>query len=617
MAKARVLAVDDQRYFRELVEGLLSEAGFEARVASSGEEALRILEQSHFDVVITDLVMPGMDGCELVHRIKDRDPDQDIIVVTGVVDVRTAVEAMKLGATDYLLKPFDRSTLASTLEGILQARRLKGEHARLLAENIEYLGERSLFQRALRLFARLSVPPLAEEIVEGLCVETQSQRGVIWTATRDGGPLELAAARGLVRLEEEPERFDPSQLPAALQQGTLRVAPARDTPAGVAGLELLVALRSEGRVIGVVRLGDKLGGDSFDSVDGHCAERFASFAELALANAMRFRRLERRTLQDPGTGTYIYPYFEDVARNEIEKANRFGRPFSLLALDLGQVQELRREWDEKRLEDWLGAVGRCLREPLRTTDLLASDASRFWALLPEADALGAAQLKERSREALEASDLFRGIDPGRGVRPSLATATYPGDGTQLESLVRTLEDRLAEAERNRVQLRELERLSFGDSLHALLRHGRSGRGETAGQITRFVLEEVARRPHERRLLFLAPGRTLAHAVADGLGALRGVATQAEIAVLAEGERPAYADVGVAWVSPERTGGVTPFLVHYGDGPPYALISDEGAGGRARLFHTADRSVVEHLALRLQRELGIRPPVERAAREESA
>ena len=67
MPKARILAVDDQRYFRELIEEFLVEEGFEAQTASTGEEALHILENVDFDVVLTDLVMPGMDGTELVH----------------------------------------------------------------------------------------------------------------------------------------------------------------------------------------------------------------------------------------------------------------------------------------------------------------------------------------------------------------------------------------------------------------------------------------------------------------------------------------------------------------------------------------------------------------------
>src|SRR5574338_161703 len=127
MAKGRILAVDDQRYFRELITSLLSQEGFEVRAASSGEEALHVLEVERFDVVVTDLVMPGMSGTDLVSRIKARDPEQDVVVVTGVVDVRSAVDAMKVGASEYLLKPFDREALARSLDAILQRRRLRIE----------------------------------------------------------------------------------------------------------------------------------------------------------------------------------------------------------------------------------------------------------------------------------------------------------------------------------------------------------------------------------------------------------------------------------------------------------------------------------------------------------
>ena len=118
MPKARILAVDDQRYFRELIDGLLSHEGYEVHTAESGEQALRALECDDYDVIVTDLVMPGIDGTELVQQIKERRPDQDIIMVTGVVDVKSAVEAMKVGATDYILKPFDRKVLTRSLDKI-------------------------------------------------------------------------------------------------------------------------------------------------------------------------------------------------------------------------------------------------------------------------------------------------------------------------------------------------------------------------------------------------------------------------------------------------------------------------------------------------------------------
>ena len=111
MSQGRILAVDDQLYFRVYLEDLLCEADYEVVTHASGADALAALEAGGFDVVITDLVLPGMDGSELVQRVKERWPNQEIVVVTSVGDVKTAVDAMKLGATDYLLKPLDRPAL--------------------------------------------------------------------------------------------------------------------------------------------------------------------------------------------------------------------------------------------------------------------------------------------------------------------------------------------------------------------------------------------------------------------------------------------------------------------------------------------------------------------------
>ena len=164
MSKARILAVDDQRYFRDLIEGLLEDAGYEVQTASSGEDALHVLELEDFDIILTDLVMPGIDGSELIGKIKERRPHQDVVMVTGVVDVKIAVDAMKQGAVDYILKPFDRDALIDSIEKILKQRRLHDEHARLVAENLEFMGVLSLFERAAGFFSTLAVEPLAERI---------------------------------------------------------------------------------------------------------------------------------------------------------------------------------------------------------------------------------------------------------------------------------------------------------------------------------------------------------------------------------------------------------------------------------------------------------------------
>jgi diguanylate cyclase (GGDEF)-like protein len=602
------VAVDDQRYFRELIAGMLADEGFDAQTAASGEEALHILELAEFDVVLTDLVMPGMDGSELVHRVKQRSPEQDIVVVTGVVDVRTAVDAMKLGATDYLLKPFDRQTLGAALEAILQNRRLQSEHERLLAENIEYIGERTLYERALGLFSTLAIEPLAVRIVEGLCLETRAQGGVIWVASEtDGERFDLAAARGLVRLADETEARELAELPTALQEGQAQTVlegwgeeEGEQTPA------LYAALRRDGRVIGLVRLSDKLEGEAFDGLDRVSVEKFLHFGEVALANAIRMRGLERRSLQDAATGAYNFDYFRDVVRNEIEKAHRFGRSLGLLKLDLGPVERLRGLGSEAARRPWLAGIAEELACHLRATDLLAIDAGhRFYALLAEADALAAAVLRRRAEEALEQSDLLTGL--AADLRPQLrvGVAVYPGDGTHLEGLLEVLDARVAEQKESAVAGLGLEQLSLAAALQALVREGRPERPETADQLVRFVMEEVARRPRERGLVYAAPGVALADAVREGLEGLRDGPTRTDLVVIAEGERPSFTTPAVNWVEPSRAPGLPPFLIHYGDCPPYALIREEGhAGAPARLFHSGDRSLVEYLAFRLQRELAV-------------
>ena len=119
-----------------------------------------------------------------------------------VVDVKTAVEAMRKGATDYILKPFDREALVETVGRILERQSLRDEHARLVEENLEYMGVVSLFERATGLFSTLAVEPLTERLLEGLCLETRARTGVLWLAEGIGSEsLTLVGVRGPVRLD--------------------------------------------------------------------------------------------------------------------------------------------------------------------------------------------------------------------------------------------------------------------------------------------------------------------------------------------------------------------------------------------------------------------------------
>ncbi|MGH0036522.1 MAG: response regulator [Myxococcota bacterium] len=609
MPRARILAVDDQRYFRELIEGLLTGEGYTVRTASSGEEALHVLEREDFDVIITDLVMPGIDGSQLVAAVKERNPDQDMVMVTGVVDVKTAVDAMKQGATDYILKPFDRNTLTRSLDTILQRRRLHEEHARLMAENLEYMEVLSLYERAAGLFSTLSTQPLAERLIEGLCLETRAQSGVLWLAEDVGEPrLWLASARGLVHLDEENEELDADalgpELAPLVREGRSLTLP---TPrGGGTGGALYVPLRHAGGLVGLARLGDKLEGDDFGEHDRAAAEKFVSLGAVAVANALRFRALERRSFRDPTTKAYTYAYFEDVVRNEIQKASRFDRQFSLVRVDLGSLGELRRSAGESELGLWLESVVHHVSRVLRSTDLVAVESDRrFAVLLPETDALGGAVLKERIERAIEESGVLDSMRQDSRRELTLAVATFPTDGTQLEALARVLDRRVEEEKSSLLRALDLQDLKFGDAVEALMEEASHAPAETPGEIARFLLEEVRRRPNDRGMLVVSPGPELTPMVEQEIERLTGVDSGIEVVVVGDGDGTRGASLPVTWVDPDRAGTERRFALYYGDGPAYAMLADVQDGAREwPLFHTSDRALVEHLAFRLQRDLGV-------------
>ncbi len=605
MSKARILAVDDQRYFRELIEGLLDDEGYEVQTTSSGEEALHILEREDFDVVITDLVMPGIDGTELVRRIKERLPSQDVVMVTGVVDVKTAVDAMKQGATDYILKPFDRATLVDSLHKILGQRRLKDEHARLMEENLAFMGVLSVFERAAGLFSTLSVEPLAERLVEGLCLETRAQSGVLWVAEDPGHEvLQLVGARGLVRVDQEPDsiRLDEVEdawCPGISESRSVLAALPEDLDGHPA---LFVPIRAAGLTLGILRLSDKLDGEDFDASDCAMAEKFCEFGGSAIHNALRFRALERRSLRDPETRAYSRAYFDDAVRNEIQKANRFGHRFSILRIELEGFTGADRESPARGVEREIVEAARRVEGSLRATDLLATEEDgAFLLLLPQTDALGAGVLAQRIRTSFAA--LWEG---SRVPTARFASTTFPVDGTQVDSLLRVLEERVDQSRKSLLA----QQPGLGGAqpldplLDRLLELGTVEPVEAEGQILRFVLEDIVRRPAERGVLFLSPGVRWLPDVLDALQEIRGQACRTEIILLAEGQER-EPNPQITWVSKSALDSRRPFLVYFGDGPAYAMIGQLTlAAARAAIFQTADRAFVEHLAFELARELEI-------------
>jgi putative nucleotidyltransferase with HDIG domain len=125
----RILVVDDEEPIREIVASMLGTAGYACKQAASGMEALAVLTSGEeFELMLSDLMMADLDGIGLLERTKEKYPDMPVVMVTAVHDISVALAAIRNGAYDYLLKPFEREQLLNTVSRALENRRLKVEN---------------------------------------------------------------------------------------------------------------------------------------------------------------------------------------------------------------------------------------------------------------------------------------------------------------------------------------------------------------------------------------------------------------------------------------------------------------------------------------------------------
>ena len=130
-----VLIVDDEPNVLNIIREAVATAGFQATTCESSNEALPLLEAQPPDLLLTDLRMPGINGLELLRSAQENSPDMQVVILTGYGDMKSAVEALRLGAFDYLSKPVDMERLVQTLQNGSERRRLVLENRDLVRKS--------------------------------------------------------------------------------------------------------------------------------------------------------------------------------------------------------------------------------------------------------------------------------------------------------------------------------------------------------------------------------------------------------------------------------------------------------------------------------------------------
>lgn len=185
--QATILVIDDERSVTDLLSEDLAEEGYHYVTADTGEAALKRLSRDNFDVVLLDLKLPGISGIDVLKQVKSNCPETMVIVVTGTGDTQTAVEVMKLGAVDYITKPFELERVNSSIKEALKAKTVWSSKPTPKKEGAKPTAEEADWTRYL------------DDIAEGVETRLDSFTGHVMTTTVIEGAI------GIARSMEIPE----------------------------------------------------------------------------------------------------------------------------------------------------------------------------------------------------------------------------------------------------------------------------------------------------------------------------------------------------------------------------------------------------------------------------
>ncbi len=430
-----VLLVDDERFARTVYSDYLRASGYDVEVAEDADAALELLRRRRFDVLLTDVILPGSSGLDLLSAAKQLDPDLGVTVITALDKVDPAVRAMKSGASDYLVKPVTPEQLQLAVQRCLSTREL-------LAENKVLRAHLTLFETGQRIAATLDRDQLVPMALSAIASACRSPAAALLERASDGTWM-LSGAHGLGEgpasdlLEAcrpaldglGPEALGPEEAPEVGAE-----IEAADGNGGPLARVRLLPVTEEGLVLGAIAV---RGGVALDAVSAEATGFLCRNLGLALRNLGRLKQVEHLAYLDDLTHLYNTRYLE-VA---LERETQSGRPFTVLFMDLDHFKAVNDQHGHLSGSRMLVEVARVLRSCVRDDDVLVRyGGDEYVVLLVGIDSGGGLKVAERIRRAVEDHRFLSREGARVRVTASIGLASYP-EHAQDKSEILDLADR--------------------------------------------------------------------------------------------------------------------------------------------------------------------------------
>ncbi|MCK5126234.1 MAG: GAF domain-containing protein [candidate division Zixibacteria bacterium] len=315
--KERIIVIDDEKRICDSLKTLLTESGYDVKTFNKSEDASLEIKTGNFDLIVSDIKMPGITGLDILRLARDIDPQALVVLMTGYGSLESAIEAINEGAYDYLLKPVEFPQLELVIKRGLDRRRLGRAKSFLLTElqdKNKALSDRfeeinALYRAGKSLSSTIDLNELLGTVIELATGVLKADIGSIMLLDENREYLTIAASQGLsaeiVKTTKTPIGTSISghvaQSGEPLFISNVAADPRfkkenRDERYGRASL-LSVPLLVKNKVIGVINMAHKTAGGEFSEHDLTLLSTFATQAAVAIDNAATFQQLKRRVLE--------------------------------------------------------------------------------------------------------------------------------------------------------------------------------------------------------------------------------------------------------------------------------------------------------------------------------
>jgi diguanylate cyclase (GGDEF)-like protein len=431
MAKPSILIVDDEVFFRRLFSEILAEGDlYEIAAVESGREAMSYLARKNVDVILADMVMPEICGLELIRRTRSFDPVPDIILATGNATVESAIQALKSGARDYLIKPCNPEQLRHTINSCLEQRRL-------IAENSLLQSQIRLYQKGQHLAGQLDIGTLFQEALTSLLQELGKGRGLAFLANR----ADISHVCALGFTDEQARNLAQHFLDRTRsmeRSETLLLADDPQVPEGPRDLRScwIFPMKTGEELSGALVLCNPCDAELPVPLPLESLTFLAEQIAFSFRNACQYHGARELIYTDDLTGLYNHRYLHIAIEREIHRSERYGLEFSLAFIDLDLFKNINDTHGHLVGSGVLRQVGSLLRECVRDADMLFRyGGDEFTALLVETDSRGAQIVAERIRLAIEKFAFATGQGHTDHLTATVGHATYPIHATTKNELI--------------------------------------------------------------------------------------------------------------------------------------------------------------------------------------